>query len=44
MHPIAFPCWEDGTAIVVVNAATARLIRRLRAPGMDLYPFDWTDR
>ena len=32
----------DGIAIVIVDAGSGDLVRRIRAPGMDLYPIDWT--
>jgi Tol biopolymer transport system component len=36
------PVFGDGLAIVIVDARTGRRVRRIRAPGMDLYPIDWT--
>ena len=40
----AGPVLGDGLAIVIVDARTGRRVRRIRAPGMDLYPIDWTAR
>ncbi len=31
----------DGIAIVIVDAGSGDLVRRIPAPGMDLYPIDW---
>ena len=31
----------DGIAIVIVDAGSGDLVRRVSAPGMDLYPIDW---
>jgi len=32
----------DGIAIVIVDAGSGHVVRRIPAPGMDLYPIDWT--
>jgi Tol biopolymer transport system component len=38
----ALPVIGDGIAIVIVDAGSGRRVRRIPAPGMDLYPIDWT--
>ena len=38
----AGPVFGDGLAIVILDAQTGRRVRRIKVPGMDLYPFDWT--
>jgi Tol biopolymer transport system component len=36
------PVFGDELAIVIVDAGSGRRVRRIPAPGMDLYPIDWT--
>jgi Tol biopolymer transport system component len=36
------PVLGGGIAIVIVDAGSGHRVRRIPAPGMDLYPIDWT--
>ena len=38
----AGPLLGDSIAIVIVEADTGDFVRRIRPPGIDLYPIDWT--